>query len=50
MKFWIKKENDVDPDIEWNDAYILTLNRDSKSTINSVLPNIWYNLGQQRMN
>lgn len=31
MKFWIKKENDADPDIEWNDAYILTLNRDSKA-------------------
>ena len=28
MKFWIKKENDADPDIEWNDAYILTLNRE----------------------
>lgn len=50
MKFWIKKENDADPDIEWNDAYILTLNRDSKSTIYSGLPNIWYHLGQQRMN
>ena len=46
----IKKENDADPDIEWNDAYILTLNRDSKSTIYSGLPNIWYHLGQQRMN
>ena len=45
-----KKENDADPDIEWNDAYILTLNRDSKSTIYSGLPNIWYHLGQQRMN
>ena len=25
MKFWIKKENDADPDVEWKDSYILTL-------------------------
>ena len=29
MKFWIKKENDADPDVEWKDSYILTLNEKS---------------------
>lgn len=24
MKFWIKKENDADPDVEWKDSYILS--------------------------
>ena len=49
MKFWIKKENDADPDVEWKDSYILTLNRDSSSTIYSGLPSIWYHLGCQKM-
>lgn len=49
MKFWIKKENDADPDVEWKDSYILTLNRDSGSTIYSGLPSIWYHLGCQKM-
>lgn len=48
MKFWIKKENDADPDVEWKDSYILTLNRDSSSTIYSGLPSIWYHLGCQK--
>lgn len=49
MKFWIKKENDADPDVERKDSYILTLNRDSSSTIYSGLPSIWYHLGCQKM-
>lgn len=43
-----KKENDADPDVEWKDSYILTLNRDSGSTIYSGLPSIWYHLGCQK--
>lgn len=46
MKFWIRKENDADPGLEWKDSYILTLNRDSGSTIYSGLPSIWYHLGR----
>lgn len=38
MKFWIRKENDADPGLEWKDSYILTLNRDSGSTIYSGYP------------
>ena len=49
MKFWIRKENDADPGLEWKDSYILTLNRDSGSTIYSGLPSIWYHLGRQNM-
>lgn len=46
MKFWIKKENDQDPTVGWEDSYVLTINRDSKSTLFSSLPTIWYHIGQ----
>ena len=49
MRFWIKKENDSDPVEEWTNAYCLSINRDSWSTIYSSVPNIWYHLGKQSM-
>ena len=49
MKFWIKKENDAEPIGDWNDAYCMSINRDSWSTIYSSMPSIWYHLGKQSM-
>ena len=49
MKFWIKKENDAEPIEAWNDAYCMSINRDSWSTIYSSMPSIWYHLGKQSM-
>lgn len=46
MKFWIKKENDQNPITEWGDSFVLTLNRDSGSTLFSSLPSVWYHLGR----
>lgn len=46
MKFWIKKENDQDPITEWEDSFVLTINRDSGSTLFSSLPSIWYHIGR----
>ena len=46
MKFWIKKENDSDPGEGWESSYIMTINRDSGSTIFSSLPDIWYHMDQ----
>ncbi len=47
MRFWIKKENDREPIKSWETSYILTINRDSGSTMFSSLPSIWYHLDQQ---
>lgn len=49
MKFWIKKENDAEPSEDWNEAYCLSINRDSWSTVYSSMPSIWYHLGKQSM-
>ena len=46
MKFWIKKENDSNPCEGWESSYIMTINRDSGSTIFSSLPNLWYHMDQ----
>ncbi|WP_051604881.1 Qat anti-phage system QueC-like protein QatC [Lachnobacterium bovis] len=49
MKFWINKENDAEPTRDWNEAYCMSINRDSWSTIYSSVPSIWYHLGKQSM-
>ena len=49
MKFWINKENDTEPTQDWNEAYCMSINRDSWSTIYSSVPSIWYHLGKQSM-
>ena len=49
MKFWINKENDAEPTWDWNEAYCMSINRDSWSTIYSSVPSIWYHLGKQSM-
>lgn len=46
MKFWIKKENDAEPYNGWQSSYILTINRESASTIYSSLPTSWYRMGK----
>lgn len=46
MKFWITKENDQTPIAGWDDSYIFTINRDSRSTLFSSLPSIWYRMGK----
>ena len=46
MKFWIKKENDQNPIAGWEDSFVITINRDSGSTLFSSLPSIWYHLGR----
>lgn len=46
MKFWIKKENDQNPTNKWEDAYVLTINRDESSTIYSSLAKTWYHMGK----
>lgn len=47
MRFWIKKENDQDPENLWNDAYVFSINRDTGSTLYSSLPTAWYHLNQR---
>ena len=42
MRFWIKKENDQDPHVDWKDAYVFSVNRDTGSTLYSSLPTVWY--------
>lgn len=49
MKFWINKENDAEPTRDWNEAYCMSINRDTWSTIYSSVPSIWYHLGKQSM-
>lgn len=49
MKFWINKENDEEPTRDWNEAYCMSINRDSWSTIYSSVPSIWYHLGKKSM-
>lgn len=49
MKFWIKKENDLDPITEWDDSYVFTINRDSGSTMFSSLPSAWHRIGKLRI-
>ena len=46
MRFWIKKENDQDPHVDWKDAYVFSVNRDTGSTLYSSLPTVWYHLNQ----
>lgn len=46
MKFWIKKENDADPTDKWENSYVMTINRDTASTIYSSLPTAWYHMGK----
>lgn len=46
MKFWIKKENDLAPSLDWSDAYIFSINRDTGSTLFSNLPKAWYHMDQ----
>ena len=46
MKFWIKKENDAEPNNVWQSSYIMTINRESASTIYSNLPTAWYRMGK----
>lgn len=46
MKFWIKKENDQIPVAGWEDSFVISINRDSGSTLFSSLPSIWYHLGR----
>ena len=50
MKFWIKKENDQDPLVNWKDAYVFSINRDTGSTLYSSLPTVWYHLNQMVLN
>ena len=49
MKFWIKKENDMMPSSDWLDSYIISINRDTGSTLFSNLPKVWYHLGQMAL-
>lgn len=49
MKFWINKENDAEPTRDWNEAYCMSINRDTWSTIYSSVLSIWYHLGKQSM-
>lgn len=46
MKFWIKKEYDAEPNNVWQSSYIMTINRESASTIYSNLPTAWYRMGK----
>lgn len=46
MRFWIMKENDQRPIAEWSNSYVLTINRDSMSTLYSSLPSVWYHMGK----
>lgn len=46
MRFWIKKENDANLVEEWENSYILTINRDTASTIYSNLSTAWYRMGR----
>ena len=50
MRFWIKKENDQDPLVNWKDAYVFSINRDTGSTLYSSLPTVWYHLNQMVLN
>ena len=50
MRFWIKKENDQDPHVDWKDAYVFSVNRDTGSTLYSSLPTVWYHLNQMVLN
>ena len=50
MRFWIKKENDQDPHVDWKDAYVFSVNRDTGSTLYSSLPTVWYHLNQIVLN
>lgn len=45
MRFWIKKEEDREPNDKWVDAYVFTINRDSGSVLFSSMPAIWYHIG-----
>ena len=49
MRFWIKKENDQDPHVDWKDAYVFSVNRDTGSTLYSSLPTVWYHLNQMEL-
>jgi 7-cyano-7-deazaguanine synthase in queuosine biosynthesis len=46
MNIWIKKEDDCDPTEGWESSYIMTINRDTGSTVFSSLPYIWYHMNQ----
>jgi hypothetical protein len=44
MKFWIDKENELQPCEEWSEAYVFTLKRKGYSTIFTGITDIWYRM------
>jgi 7-cyano-7-deazaguanine synthase in queuosine biosynthesis len=46
MQFWIDKEQESQPDAEWEDSYIFSINRKKYSTIFTNITDSWYRMDQ----
>ena len=49
MRFWIDKEQEKEPDNEWKDAYVFSINRKKYSTIFTNITDSWYRMDQMQI-
>jgi len=49
MQFWIDKEQESQPEAEWEDSYVFSINRKKYSTIFTNITDIWYRMDQTQI-